>query len=293
MPRIDQRVLAGLFRRASADRWNVSPEAFRSALERSLPDGVDDAADAQRRLEALHLEDLALACGCAAGDEAAWEHFVLTFRPILYRAAAAIDPSGGARDLADSLYAELFGLPAAGADRKSLFRYFHGRSSLATWLRAVLAQRHVDRIRADRRWEPLPEADATPAPSGGVPDPDHRRFGAMVAASLQAAVEALLPRDRLRLAWYYAHDMTLAEIGRALREHEATVSRNLSKARRQIREHVEHQLEREHGLGPREIAECLASAAGDAGTLDLRDVLGPAADRKNLPLDRSTTEGLP
>jgi RNA polymerase sigma-70 factor (ECF subfamily) len=293
MPRIDDPILTALFRRARAERWNVSPDAFRSALERSLPDDVGDAAQIERRLEALHLEDLALACGCAAGDEAAWEHFVLTFRPVLYRSAAAIDPSGGARDLADSLYAELFGLAAEGGDRKSLFRYFQGRSSLATWLRAVLSQRHVDRIRADKRWEPLPEADATPAPSAGTPDPDRGRFAAMVAAALQSAVEALVPRDRLRLAWYYAHDMTLAEIGRALGEHEATVSRNLSKARRQIREHVEHQLGREHGLGPREIAECLASAAGDTADLDLRDVLGPAADRKNLPLDRSTNEGLP
>lgn len=292
MPRIDDRVLADLFTRARAGQWNLSPEAFRSALERSLPDGVVEAGDARVWLEALRLEDLALACACAEGDEAAWEHFVLTFRPVLYRAAGAIDPSGGARDLADSIYADLFGLPAPGRDRKSLFRYFHGRSSLATWLRAVLAQRHVDRIRAGTRWEPLPEEDATPAPAV-EPDPDNRRFGAMVASALRSAVEALSPKDRLRLAWYYAHDMTLAEIGRALKEHEATVSRNLSKARRLIREHVEGQLERDHGLGRREIDECLASAAGDAGTLDVSELLGAAADRKNPPLDRSTNEGLP
>lgn len=292
MPQIDDRVLADLFRRARAGQWNLSPGAFRSALERCLPEGAVEPGDVRARLEALRLEDLAMACACAEGDEAAWEHFVLTFRPVLYRAAAAMDPSGGARDLADSLYADLFGIPASGGDRKSLFRYFHGRSSLATWLRAVLAQRHVDRIRAGKRWEPLPEEDTVPAPAV-EPDPDRRRFGALVAGALRAAVEALSPKDRLRLAWYYAHDMTLAEIGRALKEHEATVSRNLSKARRLILEHVERQLERDHGLGRREIDECLASAAGDAGTLDLGDLLGRAADRKNPPLDRSTTEGLP
>ena len=112
MARIDDRLLAGLFRRAGARRWRVVPGAFRSALERSLPAGLEDAAEARRRLEALHLEDLALACGCADGNEAAWEHFVLTFRPVLYKAASAIDPSGGARDLADSLYGELFAMSA-------------------------------------------------------------------------------------------------------------------------------------------------------------------------------------
>ena len=78
---------------------------------------------------------------------AAWDHFVLEMRPGLYRAADALDPSGGARELADSLYADLYGVDQRGGARQSLLRYFHGRSSLATWLRAVLAQRYVDRVR--------------------------------------------------------------------------------------------------------------------------------------------------
>ena len=110
-------------------------ERFAEALERSAERGAN--------LDKLHLEDLALACGCAVGDEGAWEHFIREQRPTLYRAADALDPGGGARELADSIYGELF--------ERSLFRYFHGRSSLATWLRAVLAQRHVDRLRAGRR----------------------------------------------------------------------------------------------------------------------------------------------
>src|SRR5436190_9715263 len=100
-----------------------------------------------------------------AGDEAAWERFVRDYRPGLYKAAAAIDPSGGARDLADALYAELFGLNERDGVRQSLLRYFHGRSSLATWLRAVLAQRYVDRLRASRRVAPLPEGDEIELPA--------------------------------------------------------------------------------------------------------------------------------
>ena len=48
-------------------------------------------------------------------------------------------------------------------------------------------------------------------------------------AVLAAAIAALAPRDRLRLACYYAQEMTLAQIGRLTREHEATVSRQLRK----------------------------------------------------------------
>src|SRR5471032_2333407 len=112
---------------------------FADALDASAERGCADrdSRALERCLSALHLEDLALACACAAGDEGAWEHFVLEHRPLLYRAADAIDPGGGARELADSLYADLFGLRDREGERQSLFRYFHGRSRLSTWLRAV------------------------------------------------------------------------------------------------------------------------------------------------------------
>src|SRR4029079_14180055 len=99
----------------------------------------------------------ALARPWAEGTEPAWDRFVRDYRPVLYRAADALDPSGGARELADSLYGDLYGVQVRGSDRRSLFRYFQGRSSLATWLRAVLAQRYVDRLRAGRRLTPLPD----------------------------------------------------------------------------------------------------------------------------------------
>src|SRR2546430_16826750 len=88
----------------------------------------------------VHANDLALASACATGDEAAWERFIREYRPILYRAADALDSTGRARELADALYADLYGL----GERQSLFRYYQSRSSLATWLRAVLAQRYID-----------------------------------------------------------------------------------------------------------------------------------------------------
>ena len=108
-------------------------------------------------MSSSHGADLELARRCAAGDEQAWQRFMTEYRPLLYRAADALEPGGGARDLADALYADLYGLPQGDRDRRSLFAYFHGRSSLATWLRAVLAQRYIDRLRAARRLQPLPD----------------------------------------------------------------------------------------------------------------------------------------
>jgi RNA polymerase sigma factor (sigma-70 family) len=220
-------------------------------------------------LESLHLEDLGLACALSAGDERAWDHFITHYRPVLYAAARAIAGSDATgRELADSLYAELFSLgvarekaarPAEGpfdagavpAIRPGgLLDYFHGRSKLSTWLRAVLAQRHVDAIRAARRTEPLEEAESGepvapgvrsfgPEGSGGpMPDPERERYLALLQEAVTQALAALEPRDRLRLAYYYVQDLTLAQIGRLLGEHEATVSRKLERTRRHVRERV-------------------------------------------------------
>src|SRR4029079_2550827 len=157
-------------------------------------------------LNGLHLRDLALACACAAGEDRAWDHFIREYRPGLYRAADALAPGGSARELADSLYADLYGIRERDGKRQSLFRYFHGRSSLATWLRAVLAQRHVDAIRAGRRLDPLPDDDSTDVSvrvSSVSPDPDRTRYLALVQRALTIAVSMLTSKDRLRLECYY------------------------------------------------------------------------------------------
>lgn len=278
-PQIDDALVGRLFRRARAERWDLPLSLFAEALEasagRAFAEKAPGSRELDRYLQSLHLEDLAVACACAAGNEAAWEHFVGEQRPLLYRAADAIDPAGGARELADSLYADLYGLQDRGGTRQSLFRYFHGRSSLATWLRAVLAQRHVDRLRAERRLESLPDEQSSAAiASRPEPaDPDRPRYVALVEQALGRALSRLDALDRLRLGCYYAQDLTLAQIGRLHGEHEATVSRHLARTRRAIREDIEHQLRVEAGLSDGQIAECFECAIDDAGPIDLGEML--------------------
>jgi RNA polymerase sigma-70 factor, ECF subfamily len=296
MARIDSALVERLFRKARAERWELTPAAFADALERSAAQASAGKAsfDPDRYAGSLHLEDLALACACAAGHEAAWEHFIREYRPALHRAADAIDRTGSARELADALYADLYGVRQRDGARQSLLRRFHGRSSLATWLRAILAQRHVDHIRAGRRLDAIPDEDSSQAliSATALPDGDQRRFVALIQVALSAAVAALAPRDRLRLGCYYAQQMTLAEIGRLLREHEGTVSRNLARTRRAIREDIERRLRETEGLGDREVDECFASVMDDAGPIDLDRILAPD-ERKNARVDRSTNEGMP
>ena len=186
MPRDDHRpLLSGtlvdrLYRQSGATQWTLPVDRFAQALEVSAAKafaGKQPAArDVERYAASLHLEDLALACACADGDSAAWDHFVAHHRPVLYRAADALDPGGGAREMADSLYADLYGLSERHGERRSLFSYYHGRSSLATWMRAILAQRHIDRIRAVKRFEPLDDDPPLAAPTSQTPDQTARAF---------------------------------------------------------------------------------------------------------------------
>jgi RNA polymerase sigma factor (sigma-70 family) len=231
-------------------------------------------------VKASYAADIELARRCADGDEDAWERFVLEYRPVLYRAADALDPAGGARDLADALYGELYGVTIDGR-RRPLFLYFQGRSSLATWLRAVLAQRYVDRLRTARRVAPLPDPEGV---SGSGPsaafaiDPrqaDHRlpHHLGLLRDALAQAIRKLTPRDRLRLACYYAQALTLAETGRVLDEHEATVSRQLVRTKQRIRRDVERRLRDEAGMNDAQIEECFAAVIEDPGPLDVNILL--------------------
>jgi RNA polymerase sigma-70 factor (ECF subfamily) len=315
---VSLEVARGLLQQGAAPaEWNLTAECFRDVLERSVahrftraasgafPDthtnpqshassdasshassqASPDARAIHAYLNSLHVADLALACACSEGNAAAWDFFMARFRPELYRAGRAIAGESAGRELADSLYAELYGLREVAGQRKSLFDYFLGRSKLTTWLHAILAQRHVDGIRRARRTEPLEEGEAGKRADGerqnslgnsaaSSPDPERNRYLAILQAVLTAALDALEPRDRLRLAYYYVEGLKLAEIGRLVGEHEATVSRKLERTRREIRKRVEGALRQEKKMSAAQLQLCYEYAR-EEWPFDLTRALSP------------------
>lgn len=271
-----------LYEKSSAAQWGLRDEDLRPALERSVrhrfpsSSASPSASDVETYVESLHAADLALACACSLGCETAWEHFVREFRPVLLRVAARNAPLDAARDVADSIYAELYGLETRDGIRRSIFDYYHGRSALASWLRAVVAQRLVDRAREGKRLEPLPEAGAAgePVASSSPPDVDRGRLLPTVRAAFKASIAALAPRDRLRLSLYYTQDLTLAAIGRTIGESEATASRKIDRTRRDLRAAVERRLRDDNGMTDREVRESFEYAQTDPA-FDLARALPP------------------
>jgi RNA polymerase sigma-70 factor (ECF subfamily) len=176
---------------------------------------------------ALQLQDLALAHACALGREAAWQAFIARFREPLTQTAIGITGSVTAgQELADSLYAELFGLTERGEQRASPLAYYSGRGSLKGFLRATLAQRNVDHFRRVKREtsigdEDIPAAAPVPGPPAGVV--------ARLRQCVTATLGTLAVEERFLLSAWFLDRRTLLEISRVLRVHEATVSRRLQR----------------------------------------------------------------
>jgi RNA polymerase sigma-70 factor, ECF subfamily len=245
----------------------------------ATPDGQADASRRAVFLRGLHLRDLALAHGCARGKEAAWQRFVHRFRAPLREAALAITHSSSeGEDLADSLYSELFGLTEREGRRWSPLATYSGRGSLMGWLRATLAQRHVDRHRAVHR-EAVLESDAIPA-SASAPQPEPQTLEYLTRA-LAATLSALPAEDRFLLSAYFLDGRTLLDLARLLRVHEATISRRVRRLTDDLRRKLLKQLEN-GGMSRRAAQETLGTDPRDL-TVNLRNLLQSSPSSTFLP----------
>ena len=226
-------LVAELYTRSKAEGFGIEREQFARLLRQIADKYSPGASELELRVvyTSLRVEELVLARACAAGHEAAWEVFLTRFREKLYDAAHAItrDDATG-RELADSLYADLYGTRTReGGERVSKLDSYTGRGSLEGWLRTVLAQEFVNRYRTGRRNVSLEEQEeaghqlaAPRKEETAAPDP-------LLAPAIDRALAALGAEERFILASYYLDGRTLAEIARMLGVHESTVSRRVEK----------------------------------------------------------------
>jgi RNA polymerase sigma-70 factor (ECF subfamily) len=218
----------------------------------------------------LRVEDLALARACAAGSNSAWEIFLTRFREKLYLSALRIArQDAGARELADTLYADLYGTTLRDGQRVSKLSSYSGRGSLEGWLRTVLAQEYVNRYRRTKRLVSLEEEseegvqfrahDAAPEPAS-----DKR-----LELATEEALAFLSGEDRTILCSYFLDGRTLAEIARMLGVHESTISRKIEKLTRSLRKQILSGLAR-RGMTRRQAEEALEDVDVRDFTMDIR-----------------------
>jgi len=233
MINIPESLSAQLYREAGGEKFGLTVQAFACILQevatKYLP-AVVSPKEVTDFLTHLRIEELALARGCALGNEAAWEIFLTRYREKLYNAAYSIVPGdANARELADSLYADLFGTRTADGRRISKLDSFTGRGSLEGWLRAVLAQEYVNHFRRQQRLVSLEEqAEAGAQFEAKAPDPT-QAVDARLREATDQALNSLPAEDKFILANYYLDGRTLAETARVLGVHESTISRKVEK----------------------------------------------------------------
>ena len=233
IPGLQSNGMEELWRAAEAEVCALSVEEFSIVLasvgervNHGLPPGVvPDAAQKAAFFRSLHLSELALAQACALGREAAWEIFMRRYRSDLVHAAVSITGSATlGNDLADSLYAELYGIRQTAGERRSPLASYSGRGSLLGWLRTTLVQRWRDHHRRTHRETPLEDFDsAAPAP---LPIPANL---AQLTAALERTMSRIAAEDRFLLSAYYLDRQTLLQIAQTLAVHEATISRRLKR----------------------------------------------------------------
>src|SRR5579862_209859 len=283
------------YERSGAAAYGMSVEQFADVLDDVLRKYVpakpasssssnsgDATAETDAFCAALKLEELALARACAAGNERAWQDFIDRYRQKLHRMALHITRDGAnAAELADSLFADLYGVNARDGVRNSKLLSYTGRGSLEGWLRTVMAQEFINRYRKQKRTVSLEEQTEEGAQfAAAAPEPESGADARLEAATDQALAE-LSSEDRFTLAAYYLDGRTLADIARALGLHESSVSRRLDRLSTGLRKRILAGL-RAQGMSHAQAAEALETDVRDLG-LNLRSRLTQDSGSKTFP----------
>ncbi len=292
-------VAAALYARSGAAAYGVSAGQFAAILEEILRKYLSQNSaqisaansshvSAEQKTafcDALRLEELALARACAAGNERAWQDFINRYRQKLHSMALHITRDGAhAAELADSLFADLYGVNARDGVRRSKLVFYTGRGSLEGWLRTVMAQEFINRYRKQKRTVSLEEQTEEGVQFVAAAEParasDHISDQRLESATDEALAE-LSSEDRFTLASYYLDGRTLAEIARTLGLHESSVSRRLDRLATGLRKRILAGL-RMQGMSHAQASEALETDVRDL-QLNLRSRLTQDSGGKPFP----------
>ena len=253
-------LLAELHAKGDCEKIGLSREALAAILcDIGAKQAIPTASEAELRtfFLSLRIDELALARACAAGSDPAWEVFMSRYREKLYLSALRIArEDSAARDLADTLYADLYGTTTREGKRVSKLASYTGRGSLEGWLRTVLSQEYVNRYRKTKRLVSL-EEESEEGVQFRAPDPEPvAAADNRLAQSTDEALGFLSGEGRMVLSAYYLDGRTLADIARMLGVHESTISRKLDKLAKALRKQIVAALGR-RGMSRRQAEEAL------------------------------------
>jgi len=244
-----------------------------------LWDGADSGTgrgigDHVRRLS---LDDLYLATACSRGDEKAWEELAGRHLGFLRGFARRFLKEPAATDVADQVLADLW-------QRGKIARY-GGRSTLRTWLGAVVARAALNAAAARPRTASLEGEDRVcDQVLKCLPvDLAANQTRSLLTGLVAEAIGGLPPGDRLLLYLYYEQDLTLDQMALALHASKATLSRRLIRVRSVLGAATESLARRSAGTS----TDALRAGIDLAGLeLDLSDLVSCQWNEPRLVLSK-------
>jgi RNA polymerase sigma-70 factor, ECF subfamily len=285
LPKELESLVRELYCKSGGEKFGLRQQEFIIVIcrigEKYLPAGAQISQHRELYLN-LRVEELALAHACACGNETAWETFLLRYREKLYDIARAIArEDSAARELADSLYADLYGTTMREGSRVSKLASYTGRGSLEGWLRTVLAQEYVNRYRRQKRLVSLDEESEAGMQFAAADSAPVSALDLRLESATDEALSTLTAEGRFILASYYLDKRTLAEIARTLSVHESTISRKLEKLAKFLRKRILTGLTR-RGMSRRQAEEALEADVRDL-QIDIRKSLAQDSNRQPFP----------
>lgn len=252
-------------------RFGLTAEDFAEyLLDRARAAGEGDAGS---WLQTLSLDDLYLARACALRDERAWEECLHVHVGFMREFAGRFLRREDATEIAHRVVAELW-------EKGKLARY-EGRSTLRTWLGAVVAHAALQAGKTIRRQEESTAGtDAVAQTAGAAPDPERDQAARMLADMTASAIQKLPNDDKLLLRLHYEQELSLDQIVTIVGTSKATLSRRLKHLRDLIREDIERVAKEKYRTSAGDVRGLveLGRLELDLGTL-LSPVKGSRGDR--------------
>jgi RNA polymerase sigma-70 factor (ECF subfamily) len=219
---------------AAAATWpgvSVEPEIFACAIAERLGPGEVAAA-----LAALHLDELYLACACAAGLPAALDAFESLCGPVIASAIARTGvPAADRGDVSQIVRRRL--LVAASSDQPARIAGYAARGSLASWVR-VVAVREAARLMVREPHGRAADEDALERLVASGDDPElaymKRLYREELRRAFAVAIDALGERERLLLRQHLIDRLGIDQLAALHGVHRSTAARWIEGARAEL-----------------------------------------------------------
>lgn len=235
----------------------LSREQFVARFEQVVAKYVPEDAPEQSRIDfgaQLSSSDLYLATACGLPTESAWGHFYSLYDVYLKRCLRQYCREPNIlNDLMDDPSAELFLPDSSGRSR---ITSYDGRSSLRSWLRAVVANRVInerEKKANSMRSRDFPEDGPAVCPRACEWAVDACMSEPLLRDCLKEGCRSLSERERQMILNRYEEQLPLGVIARRWGVHQSTVTRILERSIVKFRNAAVRVLVEKGGIGASEL----------------------------------------